>query len=298
MIAVGSAQAADASQPAATGIVHTVGAAAQGAARSFWTPARMAAATVASTERQELMLGPVFPASALPAELGQKGPPRGTPDPVSFPGVPTIGALFYTNAGSGHFCTASVVSSTVGSLVATAAHCVYVGGYVANLEFVPGYDDGAAPYGTWAVKQITVAKGWRQGQNPDLDVAFVEVVPPPHSVGPVQAVTGALHLAFGLPDAQHITVIGYNNTDQEPIRCATKSFKFRTGQMEFYCKDFWYGTSGSPWIIGYNGGGGTGTVFGLIGGYEAGGYVSWASYSPALENPALALFRQAEQAAA
>jgi V8-like Glu-specific endopeptidase len=191
-----------------------------------------------------------------------------------------------------------VIHSSVGSLILTAAHCVYSSsGYSQNLEFIPGYDGPSPPYGVWPVTQITVAKGWRQGEDPDLDVAFLNVVPPPNSVGPIEQVTGALQIAFALPDAQHITVIGYNNTDQKPIICSTTSFRYRPGQMEFYCRGFWYGTSGGPWILDYNSDSGTGTVYGVIGGYEAGGYVSWASYAAALEKPAQELLTQAEASA-
>ncbi|MGG7465168.1 trypsin-like serine peptidase [Plantibacter sp. YIM 135347] len=47
-------------------------------------------------------------------------------------------------------CSGTVVDSPNGSVVATAAHCA--GGE--NYEFIPGYDDGAAPYGTWTVKEV------------------------------------------------------------------------------------------------------------------------------------------------
>jgi len=276
----------------APGAVYTVAAAAQGGARSYWTPGRMAAAA-GDIKRQMVTLGPLYSVGPF-TPLLRKAPPSGAPHSVSFDGVPTVGALFYTKGSSRHFCTASVVRSAHGDLLITAAHCVYDGGYSANLEFVPGYHSGAAPYGAWPVSRITVAKGWRQRQDPSLDYAFLTVVAPPQSAGQIQDVTGALNIGFHLHDAQHVTVIGYNDTNDQPIRCATTSFKFSNSQMEFYCRGFWYGTSGGPWIIGYNGGSGTGTVFGVIGGYEWGGYTSWASYSTILWQTAQALFRQAE----
>jgi V8-like Glu-specific endopeptidase len=301
-LAVGAVPASGTPAPSSGGggTVYVVGTGAQSAARSFWTSGRMAAATAASTQRQELQLGPLFPAAAQSpfAPFAVKGPPRGTPSSVSFGGVPTVGALFYTSGSSRHFCTASVVSSSTGNLVVTAAHCVYAGGYATNIEFVPGYHNGVAPFGARAVKKITVAKGWRQREDPSLDYAFLEVAPAPNTVGPIQDVTGALRLGFSLHDAQSITAIGYNDTNQHPIRCGTRSFKFSSSQMKFYCRGFWYGTSGGPWIINYNGRNGTGTVFGVIGGYEWGGYQSWASYSTIFWLTAQSLFRQAERAAA
>jgi hypothetical protein len=43
---------------------------------------------------------------------------------------------------------------------------------------------------------------------------------------------------------------------------------------------------------------GTGTLFGVIGGYQAGGDYDWASYSVAFGVSALSLYRQAEATAA
>ena len=67
--------------------------------------------------------------------------------------------------------------------------------------------------------------------------------------------------------------------------------------MEFYCYGYRAGTSGGPWIIGFTSRG-TGTLFGVIGGYEAGGDYEWASYSAVFGASALSLYRQAEAAAA
>ena len=127
------------------------------------------------------------------------------------------------------------------------------------------------------MRTITVAAGWQQSHNPDLDFAFLTVGP---AGGPkIQARTGGLNVGFTRWYRETIEVVGYNDTYAEPVRCLTKSFKFRTGQMEFYCHGFWAGTSGSPWIIGYNAKTGSGTVFGVIGGYQEGGDYEWASYS-------------------
>ena len=64
--------------------------------------------------------------------------------------------------------------------------------------------------------------------------------------------------------------------------------------MEFYCYGFWTGTSGGPWISGYNAKNGTGTVFGVIGGYEQGGDYDWASYSAYFGSATRSLYTQVE----
>jgi V8-like Glu-specific endopeptidase len=208
--------------------------------------------------------------------------------------VPAVGALFYGGGGrKGHFCTASVVDSAAGDLVVTAAHCVYskAHGYSGHIEFIPGYHDGKRPYGTWAVRKITVAGGWRRSQNPDLDVAFL-AVGSPHGTR-IQSRTGGLRLGTGKPYSEAVVPAGYNDTDRRPVECRTKSFRFRPGQMGFYCRGFRDGTSGGPWIAGFNPRTGTGTITGVIGGYEQGGDYDWASYSPYFGPAVQSLFRQA-----
>ena len=258
-------------------VVRAVSRSAQQAARAYWTPARMAAAT---------------PVPGGPA--GGPSSPPGIPSPTHFPGVPTVGALFFTTGTQAHFCTASAVRSKPKNLVLTAAHCVYGSTYASNIAYVPEYHHGKQPFGAWPVQRIVVAAGWRQAHDPNLDFAFLSVAPPPGTRKPVQQVTGALRLGIDRGYTHQIEVIGYNNVGHEAIGCATSSFEFRTNQMKFYCHDFQDGTSGGPWIIGYHGHRGTGTVFGVVGGYHQGGNHSWASYSAYFTASVRKLFRQAE----
>jgi hypothetical protein len=288
--ASGTAQVAVASVAGATGtgagsttaVTDQVSGAAQRGALAHWTPRGMRTATA---------LSPARPAHsrAVPDVTA----PRGTPRAVSFTGSPTTGALFYTTGGKNHFCTASVVDSTAGDMVLTAAHCVYWKGFATYIEYVPGYYDGKRPYGAWPVAKITVASGWKSSHNPDLDFAFLATA----SVAGrrIQARTGGLTIGFTRWYGEKIEVIGHNDTDAEPVRCATRSFRFRTGQMEFYCHGFRTGTSGGPWIIGYNARNGTGTVFGVIGGYELGGDYEWASYSAYFGSATRSLYTQVER---
>jgi hypothetical protein len=141
---------------------------------------------------------------------------------------------------------------------------------------------------------IFVTLGWQQTHNQNQDFAFLKVAPPPGTTRQIQQVTGALWLRGNLGYNHNIEVAGYNNTGDAPIRCATQSFKFETSQMKFFCHNFQDGTSGGPWIVNYRGHTGTGTVFGVIGGFEQGGDVAWASYSAYFGQTVLALFRSAE----
>jgi Trypsin len=271
--------AAPGSRPGA-GLVRAVSPAAQRAARAFWTPARMAAA---SPEPGDTVAGPAIT------------PPPGIPTARSFGGVPTVGALFFTTGSAAHFCTASVVDSKTQNLVLTAAHCVYSSAPATNLEFVPGYHNGRRPHGSWVVKTIVVAAGWAKSQNRNLDFAFLVVTPPAGVQKQIQQVTGGLQLGVNKPYRRPIEVVGYNNGASRPVECATHSFEFKPGQMEFYCHGFRDGTSGAPWIVRYNSHNGTGVVFGDIGGFELGGVLEWASYSSYFGSAALHLYYLAER---
>jgi hypothetical protein len=284
--APGTAGAATAGQPRGGGVVHEVSPAGQSAARAFWTPSRLAAATP-------------LPGAPVPAHLrgSPARPPAAIPSPTRFAGVPTVGPLFFTTGTHAHFCTASVVNSHTRNLVLTAAHCVYGSTYASNIEFVPGYHHGMLPYGAWPVQAITVAAGWKQSQDQNLDFAFLAVASPAGTDEPIQLVTGGLRLGINRGYDQPIEVIGYNGNADGPIKCATVSFEFKTGQMKFFCYNFRDGTSGGPWILGFDPASGTGTVFGVIGGYQQGGYFPWASYSAYFGLPALRLFLQAEKQA-
>lgn len=286
-----SAPATASGPPAASAVTYRVSAVAQRTAVAFWTPARMMAATGDSGAR----VAPGGRAAPMAPARDAAGPPPGTPTAVKFSGVPTTGALFYTTGTAKHFCTASVTDSQPGDLVLTAAHCVYGSGYATNIAYVPEYHSGQRPYGTWAVTSITVATRWRTLHDVNLDVAFLGVAP--RSGRTIQSVTRGLALSINGPYVMDVEVIGYNDTDDQPVHCYTRAFEFRAWQLEFYCHDYWSGTSGGPWITAYNAHTGTGTVHGVIGGYEQGGDFEWASYSSYFGTAIFNLFQQAQRAA-
>jgi V8-like Glu-specific endopeptidase len=268
--------------PATKAVTRTLSPSAQATARSFWTAARMDSAT------------PLGRAVSNGIKASTPTPPPGIPNPVYFNGVPTVGALFFTTGSQAHFCTASVVNSFTLNLVLTAAHCVYGSAPATNIAYVPEWHQGVSPYGSWAVQSVTVASGWQTSQDPNLDFAFLRVTPPPGTQRPIQLVTGGLWLGINAGYAHPIYVIGYNDTDSQPIGCATASFEFETGQMEFYCNSYWDGTSGGPWIEDFSPVTGSGILIGDIGGYEQGGDYPWASYSAYYSWPILALFAEAQ----
>ncbi|MET7691101.1 trypsin-like peptidase domain-containing protein [Streptomyces sp. NPDC005483] len=188
-----------------------------------------------------------------------------------------VGALF---DGAQHHCTASVVRSPHRDLIVTAAHCLDDSDR--DLVFVPGYRDGAAPYGKWKVAKRYLPEGWSKGQDEDSDVAFATVE------GDVQDAVGGNRFVTGTATgATAVTVTGYPSSRGVPISCTNKPTAHSRTQQRIECPDYIGGTSGSPWVNG------DGQVVGVLGGHEEGGATADVSYSVVLGAEAAALYRDA-----
>ena len=210
-----------------------------------------------------------------------------------FAGSTAVGALFTVSSGQlgKHFCTASVVASPVKDLVITAAHCVSALA-PSQIAFVPGYHDGVTPHGVWQATQIVTDSAWRTSANPGHDVAFL-VVSQAGSSQPIEDVTGGERLGTGWPARVPVQVIGYPDTASRPITCRGRSKPFGGHEMEFGCGGYAGGTSGGPFLGEVDPTTGLGTVIGVIGGYEQGGYIASVSYSPRFSSAVQALFQTA-----
>ncbi|QGV78601.1 trypsin-like serine protease [Streptomyces ficellus] len=171
-------------------------------------------------------------------------------------GLPTVGVLLDED---GHWCTASVVDSPRGNVVATAAHCVYADGSASSdFSFAPGYGGkgaGRTPYGTWKVRTVQVADAWKAaGDDADAhDYAFLTL--DPDSRGrQVQQVVGAARPDWTSGPERRVTVTGYPNADHNPdgtpVTCTTDTRRDPdlAGSMRMECDGFFDGTSGSPWL--------------------------------------------------
>ncbi|MDJ0341858.1 trypsin-like serine protease [Streptomyces sp. H10-C2] len=203
-----------------------------------------------------------------------------------------VGALFDGGLSGGHYCTASVVESAGKNVVVTAAHCL--SGDTSNTVFVPGYHDGTAPYGVWPLESVTVAPGWTSSSDEDLDVAFAVVQPV--NGQEIQDVVGAYRLGTsgtsGAASSATVRITGYPSTADAPLTCFNDATAYSADQLRIDCTDYSGGTSGSPWVTGLDEDSGTGTVIGVIGGYEEGGDTPDVSYSPAFGSAISALYQQ------
>jgi V8-like Glu-specific endopeptidase len=208
-------------------------------------------------------------------------------------GTSAVGALFSTSGGQlgTHFCTASVVHSPAGDLLVTAAHCVtgYSDTSPAGLAFVPGYDNGYAPYGIWPVTRVFVDSAWESTANPNDDFAFLTVTQPGNST-PIEDVTGAERLGVGQPPPNIVQVTGYPDGLDQPVTCRNRASAFSATQMQFDCDGYTDGTSGSPFLIHGDTATGESTVIGVIGGYQRGGGSPDISYAATFGENVLALY--------
>jgi V8-like Glu-specific endopeptidase len=217
-----------------------------------------------------------------------------TPAARMVPGAARVGALFLHDASGNHFCTASVVASPGRDLLVTAAHCINGGprgGARRDVVFIAGYRDGKAPFGIWSPARLVVAKGWASAADPDLDVGFV-VLRPYHG-RTIQQVLGADTMTFDPGYRNLVRVTGYPASKDRPITCRNWTTRQSGTQLRFDCDGFTGGTSGSPWITGFNARTGTGRIVGVLGGYQQGGNTADISYSAYLGNAIRQLYRQA-----
>lgn len=205
---------------------------------------------------------------------------------------PAIGALFSPgeDGDPNHHCTASVVHSPGGDLVATAAHCVHQGGFRTNLVFVPGYQDGKAPYGTWVPSRIDVDPRWASDRDPDHDVAFLRLRSPGHPDRRLEDVTGAETIAFRPELPAPARLVGYPNDTEQPLDCRNTARAAGPTQLRLDCADVPDGTSGGPVLTDAH------TLIGVIGGRDGGGDDE-TSYSSYFDDSTRALYERSTGAA-
>ncbi|MBV9026558.1 MAG: trypsin-like serine protease [Streptomycetaceae bacterium] len=205
-----------------------------------------------------------------------------------------MGALFNHDASGDHFCTASVVQSPGKDLIVTAAHCIHGGRggtYKSDIVFVPSYRDGIAPRGEWHVKRLVVDQRWIDSSDPDLDVGFV--VLQPLGGQHIEDILGANRLGDTSGVGRKVKLTGYPSNGSEPISCYNVTTRQSASQLRIACTGFPGGTSGSPWLTGFDPLTRTGTIIGVIGGYQGGGNTPDVSYSPVFGQEVHALYTKA-----
>ncbi|GHH30090.1 hypothetical protein GCM10017774_07160 [Lentzea cavernae] len=187
LLLLGVPGVAAASPPGTDVVVHDLD---TNGVASYWTPDRVAA----------MPAGPSAPPGTPPVDDA-----TGAPGPISR----TIGRLFFVDRdGEDSSCTATVVVSANKRTAVTAGHCVHTANLIgqdpkwhSKMLFVPGFRDGARPFGEFVVRQAVVHRTWiADDQQTEFDQAFL-VLDKPSRVSE--------DIAFGRPADRFAREYGY-----------------------------------------------------------------------------------------
>ncbi|MEU4447632.1 peptidase [Actinosynnema sp. NPDC050801] len=231
---------------------------------TYWTPDRMRAAVPLDIRTAS----PFAPRATVPT-----GEPT-TIAPMAFPNggsawtgggavVATAGRVFFTYQGRNASCSGNAVTSANKSTVITAGHCVKLdGAYHTNVAFVPAYDNGNAPYGTWNARSTLATPQWDASEDINYDIGAIVV-------GQLNGrsltdVVGAQGIAFNLPRADNTYAFGYPAAapydGTKLIYCSGRTFNaFLSNGIGMTC-NMTGGSSGGPWFRAFSEATGTGTI--------------------------------------
>jgi V8-like Glu-specific endopeptidase len=191
----------------------------------FWTPGRMAAArplelTVGGDGRGRVRLGP------------RSRVARASYSVVATPEAPPYawnGRLYVRQAGDEGFCSATAIDSASRRLVLTAGHCVNTGPrdgkpgiWSTYLEFVPGFNLGVAPYGTFVLSgRPRALPEWTRDGNPDYDIGAFLTEPNAEGVAVADAVGGGATIATDRGRRQRFETFGYPGGSERMRTCVS-----------------------------------------------------------------------------
>lgn len=209
------------------------------------------------------------------------------------------GKVFFTLDGTDYVCSGAAVASPGSDVAITAGHCVSDGNgnWATNWIFVPGYANGSSPYGRYTARQFFAPSQWTSGAAQDDDVAFVALNAPQGAATKHGAGGWGLRIAFGSQPAREAT-FGY---PAEPPY---------SGEQLYYCTGTTQpdpygsttdtgvscsmneGSSGGPWLSGFNPATGTGTIT-SVNSFAYDG--SPVTFGPLLGSADRSLYQQAER---
>ena len=255
-------------------VVHSAApdAATAPAATDFWTAEDMRSAipmrqllSSAVGKLSEVARGPAATVrpTAAPTSAGAAAMPS-TGDQWTGGGAvtSTAGRVFFSFDGQRASCSGNAVTSANRSVVMTAGHCVkYQGSWHTNWIFVPGYDNGAAPFGEWAAASTLTTPQWEASEDMNYDVGAAVLNPLDGAY--LTDVVGAQGIAFNQQRNQDMYTFGYPAADpydgSRLIYCSGSTFTdFLLTQDHGMDCDMTGGSSGGPWFLGFDEATGTG----------------------------------------
>ena len=261
----------------------------------YWTDARMRNAKPGSTlvaDRSKESAGGAV-ATGRPTRVGPGG---GKAQPGGADGsggyytgggevVETTGKVFFTLDGTNSVCSGSATTSTNRDVVLTAGHCLNEGpgDYATNFAFVPAYDDGARPFGTFSARSLVTTSEWAISGDFDYDVGFA--VMNTLNGAHLTDVVGSQGIAFNEPRGQLTHAFGYpaarpyDGTDIAWCYGTVFDDTFGGSQDQGMDCNMTGGSSGGPWLIEYS----TSAGVGMLNSVNSFGYrglkdVMWGPY--------------------
>jgi len=252
------APSATAENPAPGVAVHDMG-----ALTTKWTPEAM---------RNAIPLDRLLPkvdVSKLTHDVRQGKPQVVAPtvapaavEPMAFPhpGGPwsgggavekTAGRVFFTYQGRQASCSGNAVTSGNKSVVMTAGHCVKLeGAWHTDWVFVPAYDNGNAPFGTWTAKATMSTPQWEASEDINFDVGAAVVNP--LNGQSLTDVVGGQGVAFNQARGQDMFAFGWPAADPydgtQMIYCSGTTFDALISDGIGMTCDMTGGSSGGPWF--------------------------------------------------
>jgi hypothetical protein len=166
-----------------------------------------------------------------------------------------IGKVFFTLGGADYVCSGNVVVADNEATVSTAGHCANEGpgAFATRWVFVPAYENGNAPYGTFAATELVAPTQWTQDGDITYDTAFA-VVSDLSGVSLADQV-GASGVAFSQARGLMYTAFGYpaappfdGETLQSCLGVASEDPFGQTQSQGIPC-DMTGGSSGGPWFL-------------------------------------------------
>lgn len=163
----------------------------QKSVKEYWTPERMRAATPLDKEK------PSDAKSAMSTSSDATATSTTSATATRMSTSPKLGKVFFTMNGSDYVCSGTVVHSANHDVVTTAGHCVNDGSstFASKFAFVPAYNNGSAPYGTWTAKRLYTTSRWSSSSDFNYDAGFA-VMNNNSSGHSISYITGSYGIAF------------------------------------------------------------------------------------------------------
>ncbi|MGI5267637.1 trypsin-like serine peptidase [Nonomuraea sp. CA-218870] len=171
--------------------------------------------------------------------------------------VRTSGRLFFTTAGGGNAsCSGTAVTSANESVVMTAGHCVKLNGAAhRNVAFVPAFDNGRRPFGTWVATRLLTTQQWNAREDINFDIAAAVVAPLQGRT--LTDVVGGQGVAFNQARQRQMFAFGYPAASpfdgSDLIYCSGRAFNdpVATRGQGVPCT-MTGGSSGGGWFLGFD----------------------------------------------